>query len=565
MNGVTPRIDSLNPDYSIFTQPSADVLQRIVDSLVIQDSDNPFLMNMMNHFGFPEWDYSIIDFDQSGQHYIVTIPFFKRDSLTSVLLFLDHVEHQHFQLFSKAIVDSVLTTNITESDEETLFLPISRMLTYEFFHNSKILENYNDWIIDITSLNVIDDRALVFSYGYQYIERDGAGNPVALVGGTRFGVSGCGTAPGGGGHFYYTTREFGETSSGFGGNTSSNDNSVSATTQQILDQLNLEQEEEDCFAQHFGPDAQKVISDLLSDGDIIDPCQPEKTTENLIEEIIRQLCASRTTPEDNGGSFPNPDNDGDFGGDFLNVSVTANEVDNSLSGNDFITDQLKTTCPKASCILEKLLKTPEQSIFCTTLHKIDGWGKIQIRIGAGKLGDDLSGVTTIKKGNKPPIDIIINKTLCESNNPLEIAEPILHESIHAFMKGLAIKTGFEGDLTKIEKVYKHILDNDYGGDHHAFMTEMFLEPMANTLHALNGKRGNPEDYYGLIISGLVYELDENGDRDGFNKILQDWIKDSNINPNNLNVEEFASEMYNTYEANIVNHPDGFGVNFDCSN
>ena len=95
-----------------------------------------------------------------------------------------------------------------------------------------------------------------------------------------------------------------------------------------------------------------------------------------------------------------------------------------------------------------------------------------------------------------------------NTNPIQLAQYILHESIHAEMARYVHQYNSGVDINdrprlfQLYKYYHDIYDNDAGEIDHIYMTEKFITPIASTLRQLDGNRYSIDYYKAFAWDGL---------------------------------------------------------------
>ncbi|HSJ12272.1 MAG TPA: hypothetical protein VK916_06275 [Gillisia sp.] len=190
---------------------------------------------------------------------------------------------------------------------------------------------------------------------------------------------------------------------------------------------------------------------------------------------------------------------------------------------------------KAECIYDKLLEI-NGNLFKETIGTFIDDPKYNLIFKVGDCSntniaccDDRNLETT---GN---IFVVIEDI---NSNPIQLAQYILHESIHAELIRYVHKynSGVDVDdrprLFQLYKFYHDRYDNDAGEIDHIYMTEKFIIPMASALRQLDGNR-LPIDYYKAFAWDGLRIWDANG-------LL-------NMDPENENFETYRTYVNQTSE------------------
>lgn len=185
-------------------------------------------------------------------------------------------------------------------------------------------------------------------------------------------------------------------------------------------------------------------------------------------------------------------------------------------GFDYVTT-IMGDCPKVHCMYEKL-RLLEDNDVCKIIRKLEAED-----YGIHLIDDDLAPypgteitpfsntslhtLGSTKKVIKMKFD---NDKACKSDNPLQVAESLLHEFLHAEFYVELLKLGWDGDDGTFDTYWNQYLNNLAITDNittHEVIAKYYLLPIATALWELNGNVGTPQDYYGYTLYGVYYEED----------------------------------------------------------
>ncbi len=216
------------------------------------------------------------------------------------------------------------------------------------------------------------------------------------------------------------------------------------------------------------------------------------------------------------------------------------------------------TCKNVKCITSKLVTFMELHKNSPFFSFLCNDSNLDYTISSGTItqGD---GVSTIK-------GITLNSsTFCDpSSDPVNLAETILHESIHTafFAIDYFLKSGKPTDPT-ILNFYNILVapaPSGFDGNHHEFMA-WHVNETAKVLWELNGKLGNETDYYGLIWAGLSQGAGFDPITSNlFNLYLNEVMNVPGNNPLSYSQNQWIQSQHQIYLNNIKPYNK---LKFDC--
>lgn len=202
-----------------------------------------------------------------------------------------------------------------------------------------------------------------------------------------------------------------------------------------------------------------------------------------------------------------------------NLSMSGLNI--ALDGVDkIIPDQSFKNCSHLKCVYDAIAKQ-NNSLWCNTIANFDNFESTDLilQLDGGKNNIPSNYFTTNPKskgvtglnGNGQVV-IAFNPLLCDSDQPLLIANTILHEGIHAeiwrYMKEnwtLGEWPDNVNNSTSIEtfkKLFELCCTSSVLTNQHNLMLEQWIDHLAKGLWEFNGEQGSKEDYKYLAIQGI---------------------------------------------------------------
>jgi hypothetical protein len=233
----------------------------------------------------------------------------------------------------------------------------------------------------------------------------------------------------------------------------------------------------------------------LASGAITNPCRSENTFGFNPYEMEAMLCLS--------GKY--------------NDEGLEQALNDMLEGEDYIITprEFKDKCPKAACMLEKMLNSPASSFVCSLTSMIEGFGGSNNGIGyhlhfvtdLGGKGAP-SGWKALASVNEETgrVFISFNSTNCENSDFIDIFKTLQYEMIHAYIYQSLLNTGWNGNLNTYTDAFHAFVQHTYGKNatstQYQIMLEHFVDQMVQSLIQANGGIGNYEDFEGLVLNGF---------------------------------------------------------------
>jgi hypothetical protein len=280
-------------------------------------------------------------------------------------------------------------------------------------------------------------------------------------------------------------------------------------------------------------DLKDYVSEL-SESELIDPCRPSMTTDQLIHEAIRNSCNME------GSTIENFNTE-------LFVEVKTIEVDPSLNN-----------CPLIKCGIKNAMKT-SQSNMCDFIALLQQ-SRISYKLKLGSVSDfvgrDNVWAETRFNLSTGISEIHFNPLYCveiseaTQQDRMYMVLSVVHELLHihifnqvvklylAHGKSLPISSSFENDFTLLLAEEQYCVETIPGvHNQHVIMGNIFVYDLAVALWETNGKFGEPSEYLGPAWGGLWEEgitPDEYMTPSLFNEMWQTFY--SNVGYLNLNIK-----------------------------
>ena len=507
--------DERNMSDSLYDAPTFSDLLEVSEYLIKADSYNILIPYLISNFGYPNWDYSITQYLGNGFE-CVTVPLTK-DSMTSAMIhYYTNDSITEVKIVTRLMTDSLAQTMPSEENIPYWIGSISKFIILDYLLNDTLNLVYDDWLKHAKSVDsqIIGFRCTSWETEERELVRDENGHIIQLNlyyfvyidcddGGGMPSIGGDGIS------------ESGED----GGSGSNNNNSNNSNTGE---EIEIDDDLKDCF-ERFDFVTKSLIRGIVSEGEVVDPCNPELSTKDIINNLIAELCLNFSSGQSNtsnsdGGEMEDVDNS-DF-------SVESQDFISILNDYDFIviSPTLSQKCPKASCVLGKLLNNEagvSTSFICSILNGFENNGiNMVFHAGPFDTGNHFGAITKpvgpiIGFDNmKPKIEISFNSNLCENSSALDIFETYQHELVHAHLFRLMFQyynlVDEVGQLS-INQAFDNLVEGIYGpdanvNDQHELMLDYFVTPMVNSLIELNGGIGTFEDFEWLILDSFDTEL-----------------------------------------------------------
>jgi hypothetical protein len=242
------------------------------------------------------------------------------------------------------------------------------------------------------------------------------------------------------------------------------------------------------------PELSAAIHEMAS-GAITNPCRSDNTFGFNPYEMEAMLCLS-----------------GNYNKEGLEKALAE-----MLEGEDYIITPrvFKDKCPKAACMLEKMLNSPSSSFVCNLTSIFEGFGgsnngimyhlHFVTDLGRKDAPAGWNALTSVdKKTNR--VFISFNSTNCEDSDFIDIFETLQHEMIHAYIYQSLLNAGWNGNPLTHDQAFHAYVQHIYGKNatpsQHQYMLDYFVDRMIESLIQANGGMGTFEDFEGLVLNGF---------------------------------------------------------------
>jgi len=517
--------------------------QREVSEYIFEHLSFNSIDSIKKNYGYPVWKLATIKYIKSdvdlnsNSNYRIVIPTTLNNELTGIIIYESIEDSISAIFYSREDIHSIVLLN-TEDHlfYQTYFSAVANFQIMNYLVNGNRIQYYSSWM-EIANRSIKNQRnnyrmvlyldcndVIYWSY-----------DPVAYEE-TITVVEECKIRYMGGGGYYVGNFSKDLGSGGKGGGSNNSNETDNNPKIDKAKKLKCANEVADFMAQ-------AEILELIENNNITDPCDPGQTAAELLEKALIGYCTS--TLNDAPLNLKDAEH---FLGEILE-GINTIKIENSMG-----------MCPKIKCILEKLINNPLNPNAYNSICALNNSNNYIFNFTMGN-----SNNTTFNLNNPNNITITIDNELCNSYDPVNIAETLLHEGTHAIIFANFAK-GFDANIFNSEH-WNSVITNEYGGNVHEFMTDYLLNPICEALWEFNGKRGIPGDYWGVVLNGLFQNLDNDGNFESYNCVILDWITNpiykDEINPTGMPIESWIADMVQRYTNRIQNHPNGYGVKFDC--
>ena len=173
---------------------------------------------------------------------------------------------------------------------------VSKKVIYDGIIYDNIDRDENDWLIAVMGSrdDISNPRIGSYSYTTRTIYYNEDGYPVRVELRTHTITTCDGGGNGGGGGWYSSSGDWVNYYSGGDGG-STNTPPVESPLQKIEDigvALQLEEETIECLKSHFDAVTLSVLTDMIEDSVLSNPCEPDQSTEDILKEVIATICSN---------------------------------------------------------------------------------------------------------------------------------------------------------------------------------------------------------------------------------------------------------------------------------
>ena len=181
--------------------------------------------------------------------------------------------------------------------------------------------------------------------------------------------------------------------------------------------------------------------------------------------------------------------------------VSMSGLDEALEGVDaIIVDPTFKNCKALNCIYNKLYNSGSQ-MFCNNIYRFNYSAKIDLTMKIGITDGNAEGAVTMSKNGTGVIMTFANFN-CNWDDHIQLAEALLHESVHAKFRFDHANNGTTEAEYKAN--FLKYVNETYGIPYtaHQLMIEKYMEKLAIELWELNGQKYDPTYYMAYVWDGL---------------------------------------------------------------
>ena len=230
-----------------------------------------------------------------------------------------------------------------------------------------------------------------------------------------------------------------------------------------------------CREEH--PEVLQAISDMKSQN-LINLCTGDKI-EIDFDDIETEMCLT--------GKY--------------SVAALQSLFKKQLDGVDaLIKDPTFENCKALNCIYEKLYNSGSK-MFCNNIYRFNYSDNIDLTLKVGITYGHGDGSVNMSSGGTGVV-MTFAKFNCDATDHIQLAETILHESVHAkFRFDHANNSTTEAEFINIFLKY---VNEKYGIPYteHQLMIENYMEKLAEELRILNGKKYDKSYYMAWVWDSL---------------------------------------------------------------
>ena len=438
--------------------------QREMSNFLFEFGNYNYWDSINKEFGLPIWELSVLTETNEDNSYVVTVPFIKDDSLTSMMTYFTNGDRSKAVFISKNNIHEVLNT-IDPNIQTINFwrLPLKIFQVYDFFISKNNNEQIINWInnADNKLIRYKNDKLTnrdwcVFMETIDYYTAYMVDGVIVWVSDEIDYTS------------YVYTIEWCEGPPPFinPGSTYTGDPRVFSPGQ-------------NCNFMVSDFMVNWMVTDFLENENLKDPCNPEMTTEQILRQLALKACQR--------------------GVDLENLENMDMFYKDLGEGGDLIIEEERfKNCKNVYCVW-KDLKNLKNTYFCNLIKGIDLSKTKVVKLNLGPYG--YGGRVEIVGNNL--FELSINPAFCNSNDFLGIAETLVHELAHVDFK---FRFNEVPDRDTYQKMWDEYVIKKFGIklSEHNVMVKEFMGKIANTLMALDGYR-YPYDHY-MYLAWLSLEL-----------------------------------------------------------
>jgi hypothetical protein len=216
----------------------------------------------------------------------------------------------------------------------------------------------------------------------------------------------------------------------------------------------------------------------LRNSNFTDICNINKSTEDIINEILEKICA--------------------LTGDKVDL------LDKELKNLNGIRLHQSFDDPKYKrykCLWEKL-KNSGSSIYCNIIQVVDSDVDVLVQFSIQDIeGSDSRGITD--NSNFRQVDISLNHARLKDDCDIFILNTIMHEFIHGLIVKIEIQSSAsKKDINDYLPGYSDYLSIGEKWRDHTYMAEKFMKQMIQGLKDIYGSQYTDEEYEAIVWLGL---------------------------------------------------------------
>jgi hypothetical protein len=302
----------------------------IKDDLGSKDWFQSSYSDIYDRYGSIRWNYAY--FSVNDEHrYLVSLPFVDSDHTILGIMFVQgHDDHYDYSFRSRNQLFEVAIDESYEYEDAITNIALLTLNSLEISRNHVVIEQYNSFARSYSEHALTISTPRAYTISWTTMGESTYGDWAALVIHQHKEILPCGGGGGGVGavDLFFTDGDDEDIASG---STTNNNNDEDRET--IIAEIdNLLANLEECDKITISTEAKELIANQAN---ILDPCQPDKTAQELIEELISELCINKEGINIEGNEIT----------DFNNIDVTdgiieEEDVEEVLSNLDKIEKQI---------------------------------------------------------------------------------------------------------------------------------------------------------------------------------------------------------------------------------
>lgn len=189
------------------------------------------------------------------------------------------------------------------------------------------------------------------------------------------------------------------------------------------------------------------------------------------------------------------------GGDNYLQNTEIWEFSDALDRVDaLIKDPTFSNCKALNCIYEKLYNSGSK-MFCNNIYRFNYSDEIDLTIKVGTTLNNAEGSVQMGKNGEGVVMTFANFN-CNWDDHIQLAETLLHESVHAKFRFDNASNGTNEVQYKAN--FLKYVNEKFGIPYseHQLMIEKYMEKLSIELWELNGKKYDPSYYMAYVWDGL---------------------------------------------------------------